>query len=204
MNDCIELSSVFPENNSSTLNFAKEGNLWACCTCAYSMPTSLVSAAIWAACGLCADMAHSTTHCNKALHIIVILKRSPIDAKCKCNKQNKATKLIQKKIPPFLQFQRPFFFGWSIISTRCCDPKMARYWANTFHSLHCIARCFQVMYLDQQCSWCSQSKKRYSHSQSKEKTLGTGQFSTNFLLFSTAFCTPIGSKYPELYSSYIF
>ena len=81
---------------------------------------------------------------------------------------------------------------------------MARHSAGTFCSLHYTAECFKVMYLNQQCSWCSQSEKQYSHSQSKEKTLCTGNFSTIFFFFSTVFHTSVGSILPPLCSIHVF
>ena len=69
---------------------------------------------------------------------------------------------------------------------------MARHWADPFHSLHHTAECSQVMYLNLQYSWCSQSKKPYSHSQSKEKILGTGKLCNIFFLFQLFFAHLLG------------
>ena len=50
------------------------------------------------------------------------------------------------------------------------------------------------MYFNQQCSWHSQPEKWYSHSQSKEKTLGIGNFSTSYSFFQL-FLAPLLGQY---------
>ena len=101
MNNCTESLSFFPENCGGSFNFTEKGNPQACCTCAHSMPTSLISAAIYAICGLCADMAHSTAFCGKVLHATAILKRYQTSTKGKHNKQNKPNKFTQKNCTLF-------------------------------------------------------------------------------------------------------
>ena len=111
--------------------------------------------------------------------------------------------IIIQKTHTFSTITKKPFSGWCIAYIDCCIPKRARHSANTFHNLHHTAGRSQVMYLNQQCSWRSQSEKQYSQSQTKEKTLGTGKFFTKVFLFSTVLYTSIGSICPQLCSSHV-